>query len=53
MRSWYRPHDLLPGGVETVIPADSSLAETVERVMRESGLAAMADRDNGIRSATT
>jgi len=30
--------DVLPGGVETVIPAASPLEETVEQVLRESGL---------------
>ena len=38
LREWYQPLDLLPGGVETVIPATSSLEETVDRVLRESGL---------------
>jgi hypothetical protein len=38
LRNWYRPLDLLPGGVETVIGADSSLAATVERVKRDTGL---------------
>jgi hypothetical protein len=33
LRSWYRPLDLLPGGVETVIPASSTLTATVDRVM--------------------
>ncbi|GHG74396.1 hypothetical protein GCM10018779_51080 [Streptomyces griseocarneus] len=28
MRSWYRPFDVLPGGNETVIGADSTLQET-------------------------
>ncbi|MDX2561107.1 kinase [Streptomyces sp. TX20-6-3] len=41
MRSWYRERDLLPGGVETVVGADSSLAETVERIMRDTGLAGL------------
>lgn len=41
LREWYRPRDLLPGGVETVLSADSTLADTVERVMRESGLAGL------------
>ncbi len=40
MRDWYRPRDLLPSGLETVIPATSSLAETAHQVMLESGLAA-------------
>ncbi|MGW9076496.1 kinase [Streptomyces kronopolitis] len=39
LHSWYRPLDLLPGGVETVIPATGSLTETIDRVMRQSGLA--------------
>jgi hypothetical protein len=38
LREWYRPLDVLPGGVETVVPATSPLAATVERVLRESGL---------------
>ncbi|MDX3821253.1 kinase [Streptomyces sp. AK08-01A] len=38
LRDWYRERDLLPGGVETVIGADSSLAETVDRIMVETGL---------------
>ncbi|KUO09675.1 AAA family ATPase [Streptomyces sp. DSM 15324] len=38
LRQWYREMDLLPGGAETVIGADSGLAETVERIMRETGL---------------
>ncbi|MEV7889658.1 AAA family ATPase [Streptomyces sp. NPDC002817] len=32
LRSWYRPLDLLPGGVETVIPASSTLDATVEQL---------------------
>ncbi|MFD6424705.1 kinase [Streptomyces sp. NPDC060198] len=38
LRSWYRPLDLLPGGEETVIGASSALADTVGRVLRETGL---------------
>ena len=38
MRGWYRERDLLPGGLEQVIPAASSLDETVRRIMAESGL---------------
>lgn len=41
LRSWYRPLDLLPGGVETVIGAGSALAETVDRIMRATGLAGL------------
>lgn len=57
MRDWYRPQDLLSGGVETVVSAASTLAETAKRVMLESGLAAdgarracnalLADREAG------
>ncbi|GHF26697.1 kinase [Streptomyces griseoluteus] len=38
LRDWYRERDLLPGGLETVIDASSALADTVTRIMRESGL---------------
>ncbi|MEV0740142.1 AAA family ATPase [Streptomyces sp. NPDC050549] len=38
LREWYRPLDVLPGGVETVVPATSPLEETVRRVLCESGL---------------
>lgn len=36
---WYRPLDLLPDGIETVIDADSSLADTVDRIMHDTDLA--------------
>ncbi|MBZ3900347.1 AAA family ATPase [Streptomyces griseiscabiei] len=39
LRDWYRPCDLLPGGIETVIGADSALTETVDRIMCDTGLA--------------
>ncbi|MFG2125998.1 kinase [Streptomyces sp. NPDC048710] len=39
LREWYRPRDLLPGGIETVIGADSALHETVDRIMLDTGLA--------------
>ncbi|WP_184946832.1 AAA family ATPase [Kitasatospora kifunensis] len=39
MRDWYRPDDLLPSGIEQVIPADSTLEESVARIMRDLGLA--------------
>ncbi|MEV6293043.1 AAA family ATPase [Streptomyces sp. NPDC051896] len=45
LRDWYRQGDLLPGGVETVIGSDSSLPETVERIMHDTGLAALPPRD--------
>lgn len=38
LRDWYRPLDLLPRGIETVIGADSTLAATVDRIMAETGL---------------
>ncbi|MFF7878785.1 hypothetical protein ACIRQT_31925 [Streptomyces californicus] len=41
LRQWYRPGDLLPGGVETVIGHVSALETTVERVMRETGPAGL------------
>ena len=40
LREWYRPLNLLPGGVEAVIPATSPLDGTVDRVLHESGLCA-------------
>lgn len=38
LASWYRALDLLPGGLETVIPADSSLHDTVARILHETDL---------------
>ncbi|MET8248671.1 hypothetical protein ABZV31_32330 [Streptomyces sp. NPDC005202] len=43
LREWYRPMDLLLGGIETVIPATSSLSGTIDLVMNSSGLAALAE----------
>ncbi|MER7922483.1 hypothetical protein ABTY96_05000 [Streptomyces sp. NPDC096057] len=40
LRRWYTPLDLLPGGVESVVPATSPLEATVDRVLHESGLRA-------------
>ncbi|MFF4590241.1 AAA family ATPase [Streptomyces sp. NPDC001388] len=45
LRDWYRELDLLPGGVETVIGADSTLTETVDRVLRDTGLDALPPRE--------
>ncbi|MCX4766886.1 kinase [Streptomyces sp. NBC_01275] len=45
LRDWYRELDLLPGGAETVIGADSSLEETVARILRETGLADLPEVD--------
>ncbi|MDX3534578.1 kinase [Streptomyces sp. MB09-01] len=44
--SWYRPLDLLPGGVETVIGAASSLDDTVGRILRDTGLAGLPAREH-------
>jgi hypothetical protein len=38
MRQWYRGLDLLAGGIEHVIPAESSLEETVSKIMTDAGL---------------
>ena len=38
MRQWYRGHDLLPAGIEQVIPAASALEITVTRLMTDAGL---------------
>jgi len=38
MRAWYRSRDLLPGGLERVIPAESSLDETARRIMADTEL---------------
>lgn len=45
LRAWYRASDLLPARIETVIGADSTLANTVERIMRETGLGELPPRD--------
>jgi predicted kinase len=39
MSTWYRERDLLPGGIEEIIATESSLDDTVRRVMRDAGLA--------------
>ena len=44
MSRWYREKDLLPGGIEAIIPADSSLENTVQRIMRDTELARTAAR---------
>ena len=40
MRDWYRERDLLPGGIEHVITAESSLEDTVAKIMTDTGLGA-------------
>ncbi|WP_087100472.1 AAA family ATPase [Nocardiopsis sp. JB363] len=39
LRQWWRPRDLLPGGVEEVIDEHSSLDQSVARILKDSGLA--------------
>jgi predicted kinase len=41
MRDWYRELDLLPGGIEQVIPAGTAQGEIVRRIMADSRLAAV------------
>ncbi|MGW2563070.1 hypothetical protein ACWCXB_28265 [Streptomyces sp. NPDC001514] len=41
LRDWYRELDLLPGGIETVIGADSTLNELVDRIVLDTGLAGL------------
>jgi predicted kinase len=41
LREWYRELDLLPGGAETVIGASSTLDGSVDRIMRDTGLATL------------
>ncbi|MGA5807397.1 kinase [Streptomyces cellulosae] len=38
LHEWYRTRDLLPGGIEKLITAESALHETLDRIMRETGL---------------
>ncbi|MEU6375501.1 AAA family ATPase [Streptomyces sp. NPDC046909] len=38
LRDWFRERDLLPGGMESVIDAASTLDETVQRILRDTGL---------------
>lgn len=40
MSAWYRGDDLLPGGIEHVIPAASTLDATVTRILGDTGLPA-------------
>ncbi|MCG6495687.1 AAA family ATPase [Kitasatospora sp. A2-31] len=46
LRDWYREHDLLPGGIETVIGSDSTLRDTVDRIMRDTALSELPARDD-------
>jgi len=38
MQSWYRDRDLLPGAIEQIIGAASTLNDTVQRIMSDTGL---------------
>lgn len=38
MSRWYRDHDLLPGGIEQIIPVTSTLDATIGRILRDTGL---------------
>ncbi|MBP0458798.1 kinase [Streptomyces montanisoli] len=38
LRDWYREEDLLPNGLETIIDAASTLDDTVQQILFESGL---------------
>ena len=40
MRAWYRELDVLPGGVERVIPAEMPPDQIVRRIIADSGLTA-------------
>ncbi len=46
LRDWYRERDLLPGGIEAVVDSRSALERTIDRVMRETGLAELPALDN-------
>ncbi|GAA2420732.1 AAA family ATPase [Streptomyces coeruleofuscus] len=50
LRDWYRPLDPLPGGVETLIGADSSLAATVDRIMCDTGMRRQAETARGVHT---
>lgn len=38
LRDWYREKDLLPGTLETVIDGASTLDDTIQQILRDSGL---------------
>jgi len=43
MTAWYRELDLLPGGIEQIVPAETSLSETVKWILADTGLESTAD----------
>ena len=38
MSDWYRERDFLPGGIEQIITAETSLEAAVDRIVRDTGL---------------
>ncbi|MFH0176987.1 kinase [Streptomyces cacaoi] len=46
LAAWYRELDLLPGDIETVIGADSTLPRTVDRIMLDTGLDRLPAREH-------
>jgi hypothetical protein len=38
MRAWYRPHDLLAGICERVVPQTSTMSQTVSLILEETPL---------------
>jgi len=53
MSPWYRELDLLPGGIETVIPAASSLEATVTQIMSDAGLVKSQGDSSGFSAQST
>jgi hypothetical protein len=49
MRDWYRPRDLLASVREHIIPAVSTLPETVDRMLADTPLLRAAGRDTACR----
>ena len=45
MRAWYRELDLMPGGIEQIIPAEMPQDKIVRRIMADSGLTAQAAQE--------
>jgi AAA domain len=43
MASWWRDRDLLPGGLEQVLPADLSAEMAAERILSDAGMARAAE----------
>ncbi|GAB7110369.1 kinase [Streptomyces phaeofaciens JCM 4814] len=45
LRDWYRELDLLPDAHETIVPARSTLTETITQIMTDTGLTDLPARD--------